>query len=157
MGRFADLTTDYGPEGNFNRQLGIILDNTLLSAPNIQEPITQGRGRITGEFTAEEVDFMVNILEAGSLPVVLNPIPISENQINPLLGKETIQQGKMAMLISLAIVLVFILFYYRFSGFVACLGAGAQLVVHPRNHDFDQSGVHVAGLGRLGSHGRHVR
>ncbi|MCA9143021.1 MAG: protein translocase subunit SecD [Planctomycetaceae bacterium] len=128
VGRFADLTTDYGPEGNFNRQLGIILDNTLLSAPNIQEPITQGRGRITGEFTAEEVDFMVNILEAGSLPVVLNPIPISENQINPLLGKETIQQGKMAMLISLAIVLVFILFYYRFSGFVACLALVLNLL-----------------------------
>ncbi|MCA9120221.1 MAG: protein translocase subunit SecD [Planctomycetales bacterium] len=121
VGRFADLTTDYGPEGNFNRQLGIVLDNTLLSAPNIQEPITQGRGRITGEFTPEEVDFMVNILEAGSLPVVLNPIPISENQINPLLGKETIQQGKMAMVISLALVLAFILVYYRFSGFVACV------------------------------------
>lgn len=121
VGRFADLTTEYGPEGNFNRQLGIILDNTLLSAPNIQEPITQGRGRITGEFTAEEVDFMVNILEAGSLPVVLNPIPISENQINPLLGKETIQQGKTAMVVSLALVLGFILVYYRFSGFVACL------------------------------------
>ncbi|MBC8350943.1 MAG: protein translocase subunit SecD [Planctomycetes bacterium] len=121
VGRFADLTTEYGPEGSFNRQLGIVLDNTLLSAPNIQEPITQGRGRITGDFTAEEVDFMVNILEAGSLPVVLNPKPISENQINPLLGKETIQQGKMAMGISLALVLVFILFYYRFSGIVACL------------------------------------
>ncbi|MEX0820171.1 MAG: protein translocase subunit SecD [Pirellulaceae bacterium] len=119
-GRFADLTTDYGPEGNFHRQLGIVLDNTLLSAPNIQEPITQGRGRITGEFTADEVDFMVNILEAGSLPVILNPIPISENQINPLLGKETVQQGKRAMGVSLAIVLVFILIYYRFAGIVAC-------------------------------------
>jgi SecD/SecF fusion protein len=119
--RFADLTTVYGPEGNFQRQLGIVLDNTLLSAPNIQEPITQGRGRITGQFTKEEVDFIVNILEAGSLPVILNPIPISENLINPTLGKETIQQGKTAMAISLAIVLVFILIYYRFSGVVACL------------------------------------
>ena len=128
VGRFADLTTEYGPEGNFNRQLGIILDNTLLSAPNIQEPITQGRGRITGEFTAEEVDFMVNILEAGSLPVVLNPIPISENQINPLLGKETIEQGKRAMLISLALVLVFMLVYYRFAGVVACLAVLLNLL-----------------------------
>ncbi|HUG67788.1 MAG TPA: protein translocase subunit SecD [Pirellulaceae bacterium] len=128
VGRFADLTTDYGPEGNFNRQLGIILDNTLLSAPNIQEPITQGRGRITGEFTVEEVDFMVNILEAGSLPVVLNPIPISENQINPLLGKETIEQGKRAMLISLVLVLVFMLVYYRFAGVVACLAVLLNLL-----------------------------
>ncbi|MEO8495883.1 MAG: protein translocase subunit SecD, partial [Planctomycetota bacterium] len=120
VGRFADLTTDNGPEGNFQRQLGIVLDNSLLSAPNIQEPITQGRGRITGQFTAEEVDFMVNVLQAGSLPVVLNPIPISENSINPLLGKETVQQGKMAMVVSLAVVLLFILVYYRFAGFVAC-------------------------------------
>lgn len=121
VGRFADLTTEYGPEGNFQSQLGIVLDNTLLSAPNIQEPITGGRGRITGQFTAEEVDFMVNVLQAGSLPVVLNPIPISENQINPLLGKETIQQGKMAMVISMSVVLLFILAYYRFSGVVACV------------------------------------
>ena len=121
VGRFADLTTDYGPEGNFSRQLGIVLDNTLLSAPNIQEPITGGRGRITGQFTQEEVDFVVNILEAGSLPVVLNSTPISENQISPLLGVETIKQGKTAMAISLALVLVFIVFYYRFSGIVACV------------------------------------
>lgn len=120
VGRFANLTTDHGPKNGFESQLGIVLDNTLLSAPSIQEPITQGRGRITGDFTPEEVDFVVNILEAGSLPVILNETPISENQINPLLGRETIQQGKMAIGISLSLVLVFILFYYRFSGAVAC-------------------------------------
>ncbi|MBP86092.1 MAG: protein translocase subunit SecDF [Planctomycetaceae bacterium] len=118
--RFANLTTEYGPEGGFNRQLGIVLDNTLLSAPNIQEPITGGRGRITGQFTKEEVAFLVNILEAGSLPVILNPNPISESQINPLLGAETIQQGKVAISLSLVLVLVFIAIYYRFSGVVAC-------------------------------------
>lgn len=126
--RFAELTTEFGPEGNFSRQLGIVLDNALLSAPNIQEPITGGSGRITGQFTKDEVEFMVNILEAGSLPVVLNKIPISESQISPLLGAETIKQGKFAISFSLVLVLIFIAFYYRFAGVVACLALMLNLL-----------------------------
>jgi len=128
VSRFAGLTTEYGPQGGFERQLGIVLDNTLLSAPNIQEPITQGSGRITGQFTEDEVIFLVNILQAGSLPVILNPNPISESQINPLLGRETIQQGKLAIAVSVILVLGFMLVYYRFAGFVACLAVLANLI-----------------------------
>jgi len=125
--RFANLTRDFSPDGDFNRQLGIMLDNYLLSAPNIQEMIV-GRGRITGRFTEEEVEFMVNILSAGSLPVMLNPDPISESIIDPLLGRATIEQGKWAIGISLAMVLVFMLFYYRFAGFVAVFALLANLL-----------------------------
>ena len=125
--RFSRLTREYSPDGQFVRRLGILLDNELLSAPNIQEMIP-GSGRITGRFTKEEVEFMVNILEAGSLPVVLNKNPISENLINPLLGAETIRQGKSAMGLSLAVVLVFIVLYYRFSGVVACMALMANLL-----------------------------
>ncbi len=124
---FADLTRDNEPDGNFHRQLGILLDDELLSAPNIQEMINRN-GRITGRFTQEEVAFMVNILDAGSLPVVLNKVPISESVISPLLGQQTIEQGKWAIGISLAAVLVFILFYYRFAGVVASLALVANLL-----------------------------
>src|SRR5690606_12525553 len=58
------------------RYLGIVLDNQLLSAPRLQSTISD-RGQITGQFTREEVDFLVNILRAGRLPAVLNPDPIS--------------------------------------------------------------------------------
>ena len=124
---FSDLTGEFSPEGQFHHQLGIILDNELLSAPNIQERIT-GSGRITGQFTQEEVDFLVNILQAGSLPAVLNKNPISENRISPLLGKETVEQGKWAISGSLLLVLIFMLVYYRFSGIVACFALLANLL-----------------------------
>jgi SecD/SecF fusion protein len=124
---FSQLTADNSPEGNFTRQLGIVLDNDLLSAPNIQERIT-GSGRITGQFTQDEVNFLVNILQAGSLPAVLNKIPISENQISPLLGEATIRQGRTAIAISLVVVLVFILIYYRFAGMVACMALVTNLL-----------------------------
>lgn len=124
---FADLTRDNKPDGNFHRQLGILLDNELLSAPNIQEMINRN-GRITGKFTQAEVSFLVNILDAGSLPVVLNTVPISESVISPLLGQQTIEQGKWAIVISLVTVLAFILVYYRFSGVVASLALLANLL-----------------------------
>lgn len=124
---FSDLTGDFSPDGQFRHQLGIVLDNELLSAPNIQERIT-GQGRITGNFTQEEVDFLVNILQAGSLPVVLNKSPIAEDLINPLLGKETVERSQMAMVISLLLVFAVVCAYYRFSGIIASLAMLANLL-----------------------------
>ena len=83
---FSELTGRYSPRNQIERQLGILLDNELLSAPNIQERIT-GRGRITGQFTQEEVDFLVNILQAGSLPVILNKNPDRRGSDQPAAGQ----------------------------------------------------------------------
>jgi SecD/SecF fusion protein len=127
VGKFSDLSGNNAPEGQFHRQLGIVLDNELLSAPNIQERIT-GQGRITGQFTQEEVDFLVNILQAGSLPVVLNKNPIASDSINPLLGKETIERSKLAMVISLALVFLVVCWYYRFAGFIASVAMATNLL-----------------------------
>ncbi|TWU03227.1 protein translocase subunit SecD [Neorhodopirellula pilleata] len=119
-GRFRALTTNNSPEGTRKRQLGIILDDTLLSAPNILQPISK-EGRITGNFTREEVDGLVQILKAGQLPATVTKQPIAENQIDATLGKDTIEKGVFAIGLSLAMVLVFILYYYRFAGVVACI------------------------------------
>ena len=124
---FSDLTGEFSPEGQFHHQLGIVLDNELLSAPNIQERIT-GQGRITGNFTQEEVDFLVNILQAGSLPVVLNKTPIAEDLINPLLGRETVERSQIAMGISLLLVFAVVCAYYRFSGIVASVAMLTNLL-----------------------------
>ena len=124
---FSDLTGEFSPEGQFHHQLGIVLDNELLSAPNIQERIT-GQGRITGNFTQEEVDFLVNILQAGSLPVVLNKTPIAEDLINPLLGRETVERSRIAMAISLLLVFAVVCAYYRFSGVIASVAMLANLL-----------------------------
>ncbi|MFG0267130.1 MAG: hypothetical protein ACF8AM_18555 [Rhodopirellula sp. JB055] len=73
------MCTDNAPLGNVATQLGIILDDRLLTAPKIMAPIQQ-EARITGNFTQEEVDFIVQLLKAGQLPAKLNPTPVAESQ-----------------------------------------------------------------------------
>jgi SecD/SecF fusion protein len=119
-GKFFALTTNNSPKGQDQSQLGIVLDDSLLSAPNILQPIRKD-GRITGNFTREEVDSLVQILKAGQLPAALTKQPIAENQIDATLGKDTIDKGVNAIVTSLGLVLLFILVYYRFAGFVACV------------------------------------
>ncbi len=107
------------PATRLERHLGIVLDHELLSAPAIQSRITDN-GQITGQFTQDDISFLVGILNAGSLPATLNPLPISEQTISPTLGEDTIQQGVQSMLIASLLVLAFMLIYYRFAGLVAC-------------------------------------
>ncbi len=107
--------------------LGIMLDGTLLSAPRVMSTITDS-GRITGQFTREEVDFLVGILQAGSLPAALKKVPIAQNTIGAMLGEETIHNGKVAAGAAMLAVFAFILFWYRRAGLVACLMLAANLL-----------------------------
>lgn len=118
--RFFVLTTNNAPIGQRTRQLGIVLDDNLLSAPSIQSPIRK-EGRITGRFTRQEVESLVQILKAGQLPAALTKQPIAENQVDATLGRDTITKGVWAISASLILVLIFILFYYRFAGIIACV------------------------------------
>jgi SecD/SecF fusion protein len=113
---------------NLKRKLAIVFDNTLLSAPTIQSRIDEN-GQITGSFTDEEVQFIVDILKSGSMPVVLQKNPISENQIGSILGRDTIEKGSRAVLISLSLVLLFMFLYYRFAGLVACFALTLNLLL----------------------------
>ena len=117
---FYRLTLENRPEGNFRRRLGIVLDDELLSAPSINSPIS-GAGIISGRFTSDEVKRLVDILQAGQLPAALTPQPIAENQIGSTLGADTIEKGIAAIITSLLFVLIFIVFYYRFIGLIACI------------------------------------
>ena len=113
---------------NLQRKLAIIFDNELLSAPVIQSKISD-QGQITGNFTQEEVDFIVGILKSGSMPVVMQKEPISENQIGAILGMDTIIKGSWSIGISLASILVFTAIYYRFAGLVACAALVMNLLL----------------------------
>lgn len=126
--RFFALTTNNAKVGSRTRQLGIILDDKLLSAPSIQSAIRK-EGRITGQFTRQEVEDLVQILKAGQLPAALTPQPIAENQIDPTLGRDTITKGVWAITVSLGLVLVFILVYYRFMGVIACIALMMNLAM----------------------------
>ena len=116
------------PQTNVQSRLGIIMDNELISAPTIQSRISD-RGQITGRFTDEEVDELVNVLRAGRLPAVLKSEPITENQIDPLLGADTIKKGSFAISASLVAVLAFMIIYYRFAGIVACFALLMNLML----------------------------
>lgn len=119
---------DLDAQPPFYRHLGIMLDGRLISFPRLQTTIRE-RGRITGDFTAEEVEFLVGILRAGRLPATLRKEPISENQIGSMLGDDTIRKGKVSIVVSLVAVLVFVAFYYRFAGIVACTALLLNLVL----------------------------
>lgn len=118
--RMARLTSANSPDqtSQHYRNLGIVLDDELLSAPRIQSVISD-HGRITGKFTSKEVAELVGILRGGSLSAVLIKEPVSENPIGPELGADTIRKGTWSSGISLLCVLIFMMLYYRFSGIVA--------------------------------------
>ena len=129
--RFGGLTGDNLPTGvnkEFTRKLGIVLDGYLYSAPSIQSTIYE-RGEITGTFTQQEVEDLVDVLNAGSLPAALKKNPISKLSTGPTLGADTIQRGQWAILGSLIAVLIFMLIYYRFAGLVACGALLANLIL----------------------------
>jgi SecD/SecF fusion protein len=132
--RFSHLTSTNAPETKsedapgFKRQLAILLDDQIVSAPSINAIISQD-GIIEGNFTKAEVDRLVNILRAGALPATLKPQPVSENTMGATLGQDTINKGVWAVGVAFVAILGFMLVYYRFAGFVACVALLANLLL----------------------------
>jgi preprotein translocase subunit SecD len=102
---------------NVKRRLAIVLDDSVYSAPVIQERISGGEAQITGSFTPEEASDLAIVLRAGSLPA---PVKVIQNvSIGPSLGLDSIQKGVRAALIGALLVVLFMAVYYRFAGLVA--------------------------------------
>lgn len=126
---FGNLTGSNLPNNSgAKRSLGIVLDDRLISAPSINSRIG-GKGIIEGMPSEEEVKFLIDILDAGSLPAALNKDPISRETISPTLGAQTVVKATTAITYSLVAVMIFMLFYYRKAGFIACLALGANLLL----------------------------
>ena len=99
------------------RQLAIVLDNVVISAPVVQDRISGGHAQITGRFTADEAGRLAIMLKAGALPVA---VEIAENRsVGPSLGADSVRQGLEAGLFGAGMVLVFMLLYYQFRGLAA--------------------------------------
>ena len=132
---FARLTARYAPNGPGNldstvgRQLAIVLDGTLYSAPVINEPIPSGRASISGSFTARDAAILRNTLNAGALPA---PVKIIEKQtVGPTLGSDAISSGVKAAVIGTIAVLIFMGMYYLYCGLVANIALLANVVFMP--------------------------
>ncbi len=104
---------------NVNRQLAIVLDGKVKSAPVIRERIGGGRASITGNFDLREARDLAIVLRAGALPA---PVTLAEERtVGPTLGRDSIQQGMISFAVGGALVIVFMLVYYRGAGLLADL------------------------------------
>jgi preprotein translocase subunit SecD len=114
-------------EQNVGKNLAIILDGTVYSAPRINERIPGGRAVITGQFTIEEARDLAIVLRAGALPA---PVTVLEERtVGPSLGADSIRQGLIAISASALAVFLFMLVYYRLSGLVADVALGLNLLI----------------------------
>ena len=110
--RFGRVTQE-----NVNKPFAIILDDKILSAPNINEPILGGRAQISGNFTVQSAHDLAVSLSSGKLPVKLNVI--EERSIGPDLGKDSIHKGALAGAVSVVAVIIFMLVTYGRFGVYA--------------------------------------
>jgi preprotein translocase subunit SecD len=102
---------------NVKKRMAIVLDNTIYSAPVIQERISGGRAQITGTFSTQEANDLAIVLRAGALPAPLKII--QDLTVGPSLGKDSIDKGVRATLLAGVMVMVFMVVYYRLSGLIA--------------------------------------
>lgn len=111
---------------NIGRQLAIILDGRVQSAPTLESKINT-EGRITGSFTPEEVQNLSLILRSGALPATLTYL--EEQTIGPSLGADSIRSGVTASVVGLLLVTMFMLVYYKLSGVNAVVALVFNLVI----------------------------
>ena len=119
---FEKLTAE-----NVGRAMAIVLDGKVYSAPVIQERIGGGRCSISGSFTVEEASDLAVILRAGSLPAPVTLL--EERSVGPSLGQESIEQGLNACLVGGAVVIIFMILYYGFTGFIADIALTLNIVL----------------------------
>jgi SecD/SecF fusion protein len=151
--KFGNLTREHLPqEGDaFKYQLAILLDNLVMSAPVINSEIRDS-GIIEGGqqgFKPKEVEHLINVLRAGSLPASLNPVPLQEEKVGPTLGEDTIAKGVRAIWVSLLVVPIFMVLYYRFAGVVAVLALLVNMILLLGSMAFIQATFSLPGLAGL--------
>src|SRR5215468_740358 len=110
--KFAQATTE-----NVGLPFAIVLDNKVISAPVIREPITGGQGQISGSFTVQSANDLAILLRAGALPAPLTVV--EERTVGPGLGQDSIEKGELAAYVGSILVIVFMLITYRLFGVFA--------------------------------------
>ena len=110
--RFGSVTTN-----NVGKKLAIVLDNKIISAPQIREPILGGNGQISGNFTFQSATDLALLLRSGALPAPLNII--EERTVGPDLGEDSIKAGAKSLAIGFFLVIAYMIFRYRFLGIIA--------------------------------------
>ncbi|MBI5246166.1 MAG: protein translocase subunit SecD [Elusimicrobia bacterium] len=121
-GKFSALTA-----ANVGKHMAIILDDSVFSAPVIKGRIGGGSGIIEGQFTSEDAKSLAIVLRAGALPAPVKVI--EERVVGPTVGEDSIKDGFRSSAIGFLLVVLFMLVYYRASGFVAIIALGMNLLL----------------------------
>jgi len=112
---------------NVGKRLAIILDNVVISAPQIREAITGGTGTISGGFTFQEATDLALLLRSGALPTPINIV--EERTVGPDLGKDSIDAGIFSLLIGFTLVILFMLYKYRIFGVISNISLISNLIL----------------------------
>ena len=120
--KFGRTTTD-----NVGKRLAIVLDGKIISAPNINEPITSGNGMISGNFTFQEATDLALLLRSGALPTPLDVV--EERTVGPDLGEDSIKSGITSLIVGFILVILFMLYKYKIFGLVANTALIANLLM----------------------------
>lgn len=120
--RFGDVTRE-----NVGRPFAIILDNEVISAPRINEPITGGHGQISGSFSPQDAADLALLLRAGALPAPLNVL--EERTVGPSLGADSVAAGEAAGLVAIVAVLLFMVLAYGVFGIAAASALAMNMVM----------------------------
>ena len=120
--KFAQVTQE-----NVGRPFAIILDNQVISAPVIREPILGGSGQISGSFTVESANALAILLRAGALPAPLTII--EERTVGPGLGQDSIAKGKLSSYVGAAMVIAFMLVTYGLFGLFANIAVAINVAM----------------------------
>ena len=112
---WADYTSTH-----VGKQVAIVLDGVVQSAPVINEPILTGDTEISGKFTVDDAKYLATVLQSGSLPVKLEAV--DTRVVGPTLGQDSLRQGVLAAIVGLLIVAVYLIAFYRGMGLVAVTG-----------------------------------
>jgi len=120
--KFAQAT-----EENVGQPFAIVLDNEVISAPVIREPIRQGQGQISGSFTVQQANDLAILLRAGALPAPLTII--EERTVGPGLGQDSIEKGELAAYVGSIMVIVFMLLTYRLFGVFANIAVAINVAM----------------------------
>jgi protein-export membrane protein SecD len=120
--RFADIT-----RANVNHRFAIVLDGKVISAPVIREPITGGRGEISGNFTAASATDLSVLLRAGALPAPLTVV--EQRSVGPELGADSIRAGAFSLTIGFVLVIAFMAVFYGLFGWFANVCLVVNLVM----------------------------
>ncbi|WP_050424534.1 protein translocase subunit SecD [Bradyrhizobium tropiciagri] len=120
--KFAQATAD-----NVGQPFAIVLDNKVISAPVIREPITGGQGQISGSFTVQSANDLAILMRAGALPAPLTVV--EERTVGPGLGQDSIEKGELAAYVGSILVIVFMLLTYRLFGVFANIAVAINVAM----------------------------